>query len=203
MEHLAPDFLWFLAGWWKMRTPEQLAKANDLMTLVYCTVVLFCFSHSEEKMKLEFSIVFVSLWKPIEKVFFQFKLKICRWKISASVFMVELWLKLPQWNLPRQPRVYTRKNTLPYLSSFSSFSAFYVAIDCVNTLFFFIEKQLLISKASWMVDWGFSELWMFGFLKQRRKMKENFSSSVESCVWLTSYWTTIWKVLNSPDTFGH
>lgn len=73
-----------------MRTPEQLAKANDLMTLVYCTVVLFCFSHSEEKMKLAFSIVFVSLWKPIEKVFFQCKLKICSWKISASVFMVEL-----------------------------------------------------------------------------------------------------------------
>lgn len=62
---------------------------------------------------------------------------------------------------------------------FFLFSAFCAAVGSINTSFFFIENQPFVPKEPWMVAWAFSEFWMFGFLQQRRKMKENFSSSSE------------------------
>jgi len=192
---LVPDRLWFLAGWWKIRTLEQPAKTNYSGTP--CSS--FFNSHLRKKIKLAFSTVYAVLWNQVEKILFYFKSVVWRLKISASSFTVEVWLDPPQQNL-KQPRFYARRNnTLPYPSFFFSFLP-YVQQLVLSALYFLHWETTFNPKGP---PNGRLRLWMFGLLQHRRKSKENFSSSCEGCVWLTSYWTTIWKVLNSPDNFGH
>lgn len=104
---------------------------------------------------------------------------------------------------PQTAKALCKKEYIAISFLFLLFSAFFAAVGYINTSFFFIENQPFIPKEPWMVAWAFSEFWMFGFLQQRIKMTENFSSSSEGCVWLTSYWMIIRKVLNSPDSFSH
>ena len=133
---------------------------------------LFFFSHLRKKMKLAFSIVFAALWNRTEKIFFYFKLTVWRLKTSASAFMVEVWLEPPQQNLLKQPRVYARRNTLPYPSSFFSFLPFVQQLVLSALYFSSLRNNLQSQRTPEWEPEAFQSFECLDSLSRREKWKK-------------------------------